>query len=115
LKLGGSFLLITPNTKNPLVFLSKFLPFSLHNYYREKLLKKLDRAHPTYYRMNTTSALKQAGKASGFSAIRITTAGNPEYLAIARPLITPLILLEKELFGKRNIDSRMYIIGRFIK
>ncbi|MFC1663153.1 class I SAM-dependent methyltransferase [Patescibacteria group bacterium] len=115
LKTNGSFVFITPNIKNPLMLLSKYTPPWLHQAYRQGLLKKSDQIYRTYYRVNTYKQLGDLAYQAGFTTSRLALAGNPEYLSIAKPLVTPVIIFEREIFGKRLINSRMYLIGRFIK
>ncbi len=115
LKPGGTFLFRTTNVYNPIMLLSKFLPLFTHKILREKILKKEEGTHETFYRANQWKKLVDLGKKSGFTSIQLLRAGNPEYLAFS-PLTSHFaILLEKGLNVPGFRWLKMYLIGIYKK
>ena len=115
LKPKGVFIFITPNIINPLMALSKILPYVFHKWLRRELLKKEEETHPAYYRANTYQELLKLGRAAGFYDCEIVRAGNPEYLGFCKPLVPVSIFFEKLIDNNFLNFFKMYLIGRFIK
>jgi ubiquinone/menaquinone biosynthesis C-methylase UbiE len=110
LKPGGVFIFITPNIVNPIIALSKILPYNVHRFMKAKLLKR-DETHRTYYRANTFRKLLRLGKSAGFQGCEISRAGNPEYFGFCKPLIPVSIFFEKLIDNNFFNIFKMYLIG----
>ena len=115
LKPNGVFLFRTTNVYNPIMLLSKYLPFFLHKLLREQVLKKEEETHETCYRANTWNTLRRLGTESKFSSMQLYRAGNPEYLGFSTLTIVPAILLEKCFDVPRLHWMKMYLIGVYKK
>lgn len=67
LRPGGSFVFITPNTKNPFVAAARFVPYTI----KRRLVSRLQGrdetdVFPVHYRLNTASAISRIAKNTGF-------------------------------------------------
>ena len=115
LKPSGVFLFRTTNVYNPVMWLSKLLPLFLHKTLREKILKKQEETHETFYRANTWSTLVHHGKKSGFSSTQLFRAGNPEYLSFSPITVVPALLFERCFDLPKCAWLKMYLIGHYKK
>lgn len=115
LKPGGNLLVLTPNVLNPVIFLSKILPFSVHRFIRSKLLRKGQETFRTLYRANTRKSLLSVSSRAGFALVEFYRAGNPDYFAMIKPLVVPSILFERLLDNSFLNIFKMYLIASFQK
>ncbi len=115
LKPGGSFIFITSNILNPVMFFSKILPYFFHEFLREKFLKNLDKSYPTYYKINTYKKILHLFDKAGFYKINLKRAGNPEYIGFCRVFVPISILFEKFIDNRFLSFLKMYLIGFFKK
>jgi ubiquinone/menaquinone biosynthesis C-methylase UbiE len=115
LRPGGFFLFITPNVYNPVMSASKILPHFIHAFLTKKLLHHPEEAHETWYRANSIHSLMHLGNGVGFTNMNIERAGNPEYLAFAKPLVIPSVLFERLLSYHPFTVFQMYLTGAFQK
>jgi len=112
LKPDGKFIFITTNLFNPIMAVSRILPYSLHKLLRKKLLHKSgEGTYKTYYQANSYHSLAKLANQVGFKKINILRVGNPEYLAF-HPLTIPLAVYFEKLIDNKYLDfSKMYLIG----
>lgn len=115
LKPGGTFIFMTPNLHNPIMLLSRLAPIGIHNILLNKLLKKQNKGHPTFYRANTFGRLVNLGKRAGFDRLDIKRAGNPEYLGFTKGLANLAVYLEKGIDNNILQVFKMYLVGCFKK
>lgn len=115
LKPKGVFIFITPNVLNPIMTLSKILPYSWHKLLRKILLKKREEAHPTYYKANTYGKLLKLARFSMFNNCQISRAGNLEYFGFCKPLVLLAIFFEKIIDNNFLNIFKMYLVGCFVK
>lgn len=115
LRPGGSFVFLTSNILNPIMAMSRILPFRSHQWLRRRVLHQTDEAYPTFYRANTIQKLQRLASQHGFKSQTIERAGNPEYLAVAKPLAVPAVFLER-LINRPGVSwLQMYLVGYFKK
>ena len=114
-KPGGRFVFITTNVCNPFMLISLLTPTGIHNFLRTALLRKQEKACPAYYRANTFSRLKSLGKQSSFARYEIRRAGNPEYGAFCKPMVSCAVRLEKIIAKEKWNRLQLYLVGCFIK
>ena len=74
LRPGGRFLFLTPNARHPAALASRLLPVAL----KRRILRRTrgvaeDDVFPTWYRLNTPSALRRALGRAGFAEVRLAT------------------------------------------
>lgn len=109
---GGSFIFITSNVYNPVMFFSKLLPYPMHKFLREKLLHKSEEGtHQTYYQANTCSKLYALAMDNGFKNCQTIRVGNPEYLSFSKVSTLPAVYFEKAIDNKYLAFLKMYIMG----
>jgi len=114
LKPNGLLIFITPNILNPVIFISKILPYSFHKFLRQRLLKKKE-THKTFYYANRYGQLLKLAEMAKLRYCEISRVGNPEYMAFCKPLVLPSIIFEK-MIDNRFLDFfKMYLVGYFIK
>lgn len=83
LKSGGIYIAKTPNKYHYIPMLSGILPEGFHKFYNKLRGRPTHDTFPTFYRMNSRSAIKQLASKNGFEVIEIKLIeGRPEYLRI---------------------------------
>ena len=115
LKPEGSFILLTPNRFNPVMVTSSILPHFVHDWFRDKILKKGEETHETHYRANSFKRVVALLEKAGFVLGRVERAGNPEYVGIAPFLMWPAMLFERVIDNKVMSFLKMYLVGEFRK
>ncbi|MEO8085696.1 MAG: class I SAM-dependent methyltransferase [Bacteroidota bacterium] len=81
LKPGGYFLAKTPNRNNYMPLAARLTPLSFHKWYNKKRGRPEEHTFPTYYRLNTSRAVKKYFSVNVFESVRIETfEGPPSYL-----------------------------------
>lgn len=108
---GGTFVALTSNVLNPIMTISKLTPHSFHDLLRTTLLHKSEHADRTYYRANTIGKIQQLAHQAGLETVRISRAGNPEYLSFWKPLVIPAIMLEQLAAAPWLRFTQMYLVS----
>ncbi len=115
LKPDGVFIFITPNKLNPIIALSKVLPHFVHDWFRNRILKKGEETHRTYYRANSRGSLESLLSEAGFRLQNLDRAGNPEYLGVLPALMWLAVAFERMIDNRLLSRFKMYLIGEFRK
>lgn len=114
LKPDGVLIFITPNILNPVISISRILPYSFHKFLREKLLKRKE-SYRTFYYANRYDKLLKIAEIADFRCCEIRRVGNPEYIAFCKPLVLPSIIFERIIDNRFLEFFKMYLVGYFIK
>lgn len=115
LKPGGSFIFLTPNRYNPVMMMSGILPHFIHDWFRDRILKKGEETHKTFYRANSYKRVVELLVNAGFTVGKVERAGNPEYVGIMPALMWPAMLFERIIDNKLLDRFKMYLIGEYKK
>jgi ubiquinone/menaquinone biosynthesis C-methylase UbiE len=109
IKPGGAMIWLTPNIRHPVMALSRLTPRIWHDWWKRKVLNKTEKVHAAHYRANTPETIKALTNQAGLRLEKIELAGNPEYLAVTRLMISPSIRLEKYLRDHHS-TRQMYMV-----
>lgn len=114
LKPGGQMIWLTPNIHHPVMALSRLTSRHWHTWWKRSVLHKSEQVHDAYYRVNTPRAINALAHKVGLIIEKLDLAGNPEYLAIAKPMVIPAIRLEKYLYNSHP-HRQMYMVVTMVK
>ena len=106
LHLGGRFIFITPNAAHPLSNLNRaFGRFArLQGTLVRRFYGRADAdAFPTFYRANTTAALRHLATGQGMTLTSLEAIADPTYLAFNDALFRLMVRFEARLAGERGI------------
>lgn len=114
LKPGGIALIIVPNRLHPGILLSSLMPLAVKQWaLRATSGIREDFVLPTYYRINTPSALRRAFEREGFQTLELITVADPSYWVFSRALFGAVTALG-DLASKLPLERfRMHIVGVF--
>ena len=114
LKPGGEFWSLTPNRLHYVPLIASLTPTRFHQWVNEKRGRKSDDTFPTYYRLNSKTALNRHFNAAGMEAIEVATVeGRPNYLRMAAPLFLLGAAYERIVNSTRLLEGFRvnYVLG----
>lgn len=114
---SGVLVLITPNIRNPLVFLGRIVPSRAKDWVLKMLLHVEDNdLFPVYLRCNSVSAIEGIAAAVGLERNSVSLFSNPDYFRFNRVLLRVLVRLERALSCVPWLASlRIYIVASYSK
>ena len=98
LRPGGHFVFLTPNLRNPLLFLNriaKALPIVQTRLVSRFYGRREADTFPVQYRANTVSALRSLAAASDLEVAELRAVSDPTYLAVNGFMFTASVLAER--------------------
>ena len=111
LRPGGRFVFLTPNARNPTVWLIRAVPNRLHDPLTRRLYgRQEDDTYPVRYRMNTPQAVDRILLPRGFGRVRLFLNGDPSYLSFDPTTFRAACALEA-LIGWVAPSARVHMIG----
>lgn len=120
LKDGGSFFFRTPNQFHYVSIAARLTPHSIHRYMANRLRMLNKDAHepyPTYFRLNTGSAIRSFAYRAGFSQLELRfVETEPSYLKFSRIAFLAGVAYER-LVNRFEVLAplRANIFGRLVK
>ena len=76
LRPSGRLVILLPNLRNPLILLNRLFPSQLRSFL--KMLTKTKDYYRTFYRLNTSSAVRSVCESAGFDVIKSGHFNNPD-------------------------------------
>ncbi len=87
LKPGGEFWTITPNRYHYVALIAAYTPISFHKWFNQKRGRDAEDTFETFYRLNSTSALRKYFAHAGLEVVQLKTIEfRPNYLQFSTPL-----------------------------
>jgi SAM-dependent methyltransferase len=108
---GGSLIFLTPNARNPLVTMNRFVGRLQTGLVAAAYGRDGADTYPVFYRANTVSRIDQLARSAGLTRRSVTEVGDPTYLAFNRPLFAMSRLLERLTPG----SLKVHLVGEYVK
>lgn len=117
LKPGGAFIFKTPNRWHYFCIVAQFTPYSFHAWYNRMRGREEEDTFPTYYRMNSRSALRRQFRDAGFVEEKIVMRECcPNYLTFSVPSFLLGVAYERLVNATQLLAGfRINILGKFAK
>ncbi|HEX2171505.1 MAG TPA: methyltransferase domain-containing protein [Dehalococcoidia bacterium] len=116
LRPGGYLLILTPSTRNYLIWLNRLFPSGLRpTLVRWFYAREEEDTFPAYYRANTRAALDQALARVGLVPDRVEHIGDPTYLGMSPLLFWPAVAYERLTDLPQLREGKVHLVARFAK
>jgi SAM-dependent methyltransferase len=114
LRPGGHFVFLTPNLRNPLLFLNrlgKTLPQLQRRLVPRLYGRRESDTFPVQYRANTVQILRDHAAASGLRVVEIRVVPDPTYLALNNAMFTASVMSERVMPRGWGV----HLLGDFVR
>lgn len=117
LKPGGLFMSLAPNRNHYVPMLARMTPTRFHEWANERRGRSREDTFPTYYRLNTTRAIRKTFEGAGLIEKHVRSVECcPNYLKFSLPAFWAGVLYERAVNAWQALDGlRVNILAAFAK